>query len=884
MYRQTRAILLTLGLLLGTASVLNATDLFHKVEYPLARGRGIATGVFTSSGNTDVAVCDPAYGGQFGTPAVNIFLGAGGGALLPPKSYPSGRVGCQQIKVADLNHDDKADLVILGRWGDDCQSEIDVLLGNGDGSFQPPQRYFLGQNTIASDFAVIDYDNDGNLDVLTLEVPYDTNSINSIFLLKGSPTGTLVGPTLIYQLTGLTGDLLSMFVADFNGDGKTDIAAVTSSPGVYVLLGNGDGTYAAPKLSPFSVPAGYETAAVGDVNGDGKLDIGLPADYGNRIVVLFGNGDGTFQAPVNFDAPGALANLVFADFNGDGRLDFAASGYDNTPQTGLSVFYQQADGFFVQGPVLSNSAPYLAVADLNGDSSPDLIVTSQIGGVTVFLSDTGPTGITMSPGFVTFSGDVASGTSVQSVFITNPGDAPLVISGITVDPEFFETDSCVGSLSKGQACLVTVSFSPARAGVFTGSLLVSDNTGVGKEVIPMVATIAAPLLTFSPPFLTFADQKIGTASVPQTMIITNISSAPLYIGFDGFLGTGSFNTFLEYTTCLTNNQSVLVSPGGSCELVVAFTPQSPGTVTAPLAVIAYDAAYTKLAQYEVVITGTGYVSGAIVQLNPASLTFPNQFAGTSSAPLSVLLKNVGDLPASISSVSATTDFAALNTCGSSVAPGASCSIGAFFSPGSSGSKSGTLTVVATDSSHTVSLSGTGSDIAVTAATGSATTQTVVAGENTSYSLSLTPQSFSGTITLACTGAPPGATCTVSSTTLTLSGTATITVNVTTTSRAVSSLHQRNLPHAPWRGLAFASFGLVGVIYSGKRARTGLLLIIVVAALLVSLSCGGGGSLPIPQTSSQINPSGTPSGTYTLGLTISAGASTVKTAPLTLNVF
>src|SRR5207245_2738785 len=171
----------------------------------------------------------------------------------------------------------------------------------------------------------------------------------------------------------------SVAAGDFNGDGGPDLAVANSgSSNVSVLLGNGDGTFQAART--FAAGTTPASVAVGDVNGDGRPDLAVANSgsiYGayNNVLVLLGNGDGTFQAARTFAAGGGPLSVAVGDVNGDGRPDLAVANYSSNT---VSVLLGNGDGTFQAAQTFAaGSRPSsVAVGDVNGDGRPDLAVAN----------------------------------------------------------------------------------------------------------------------------------------------------------------------------------------------------------------------------------------------------------------------------------------------------------------------------------------------------------------------------------------------------------------------------------------------------------------------------------------------------------------------------
>lgn len=270
-------------------------------------------------------------------------------------------------------------------------------------------------------------------------------------------------------------------------------------------------------------------------------------------------------------------------------------------------------------------------------------------------------------------------------------------------------------------------------------------------------------------------------------------------------------------------------------------------------------------------------------LSVASLSFGNVAVGATSTSQSLTLANPGTAPLAITSIAASNGFSETNSCGSSLAVGATCTIAVTFSPAWTGATTGSLTVTdnAAGSPQTVSLSGTGAEpVIIAPSSGGSTSATVSSGGTAVYNLTLNGSSgFSGGVSLSCSGAPSNATCQVSPSSLTLSsgGNAVFKVTVNTGSGSTAMLSGSST-------IKLASCGLAALLllplFTQRRrlVRSGAFIIAIGCVFLSLSGCGGGSS---PTTANSGSPV-TSAGTYTLTVTATAGNATVAQS-LTLAV-
>ncbi|MGH9701846.1 MAG: choice-of-anchor D domain-containing protein, partial [Candidatus Acidiferrales bacterium] len=482
-------------------------------------------------------------------------------------------------------------------------------------------------------------------------------------------------------------------------------------------------------------------------------------------------------------------------------------------------------------------------------------------------------------------------TPTLNVTLASAGTAAVSITGITItgadSSRFSQTNTCGSTLPVNDSCQISVTQFPVMFQTVAATLQISDNASGSPQMILLTGPPKpTPLPTLSPSSLTFPAQTQGSGSAAQAVTITSVGQEPLLIS--GFVFTGAnpdeFGVFS--TTCPLQNT---LQPGDSCQASIWFTPHTVGTRSATFGLSDNSPILNPPIPTTIVtLTGTGTAPALpMASVAPSSVSFPSQFVGTSGLPENVILTNTGSVAITITGIAASpADFGELTTCGTALAASASCSIGVFFDPSASGTRTGTLTITdsAGNSPQTVALSGTGEDFSVTPA--AAPTATVKAGQTAVYMLNLTPGGgFSPQVMFTCAGAPVEASCVVSPNPAMLSGlNTTVAVNVATTAKSLVFLRAPKLDPGVlvkyWSlALEFLLAGLI-LIWNqqrrDKRGSMGLTTVLLLSCALLTISACGGGSSSGPNTGNPNIP-GTTAGTYTLTVTATytTGSSTLS---------
>jgi uncharacterized protein (TIGR03437 family) len=358
---------------------------------------GIAAGDFNGDGFQDIAIANAA------SATVSVYLGNGSGTFSPAATVTL-PAGCSAAYLASAKFTGAAqpDLLVVCAMG-----QVLVLPNAGRGAFGKPISTTLPLGAWIGNLmigqvhpAIADFNGDGKLDLVIPGQGTSAYGAGQVawYLLLGKGDGTFQTPSNV-PFTGVMP--LSVVAGDFNGDGKTDLAAAaydsTGAPWLEIALGNGDGTFQTPVLSQLPATSGTVLLAA-DVNGDGKLDIvvagsclylnltGTGGSESNAgVTVLLGDGKGNFTIGFDTTEPNYVSDATLAGVLETGRLDLVEatisfSSADTAPSGAIQIRPNNGDGTFGSPIVLPTSTSVVptdvTTADFNGDGRPDIATAS----------------------------------------------------------------------------------------------------------------------------------------------------------------------------------------------------------------------------------------------------------------------------------------------------------------------------------------------------------------------------------------------------------------------------------------------------------------------------------------------------------------------------
>ncbi len=447
---------------------------------------GVASADVDGDGRLD-AVASGYYSAALGgDPTIAVLRGRANGTLAPALNYPMTAAGpVTGIALGDFDEDGSPDAALGSPFGED----LILSLNDGNGAFLAPTPLPSGGFS-PDDPLVADFDADGNLDLASAN-----GSSYSVYLGNGNGS---FEPVLNEEIDDWA---LTIASGDFDDDGTADLALGNVDAGtVRVLLGDGDGTFTPlppvdlEALEPDCFCVEIWGIAAGDLDADGRDDLVLSDRFENRLFSVISNADGTLTAkgPFTTGNEGNPISVELGDLDADGELDAVTADYIESTGT---ILAGNGDGTFTAVlEVESGDLPYgNAIADIDADGKLDLLYADQglTSGQVTLVRNVGQPAALIGPSAGIDFGDQPQQTlsAPRAVTVTNTGDALLHVTGALLEgfgsnQYLVSAGECIAApIASGQACAVTVRFSPSAAGASSAAVRVlSDAPGASTAI------------------------------------------------------------------------------------------------------------------------------------------------------------------------------------------------------------------------------------------------------------------------------------------------------------------------------------------------------------------------------------------------------------------
>ncbi len=509
---------------------------------------------------------------NLGSSNISILINNGDGTFKAAVSSPAGTAP-QAMAAGDFNGDGKLDLVVTNAG---VKGAAFLLPGNGDGTLQTPVQLEANQYPLST--AVADLNADGKPDLILGDAVS-----GSLTVLLGKGDGSFQqGGIVILASAGAVGALST---ADFNADNKLDIVAAISTWPVLVVLGNGDGTFHAPAQIATSATSPH--LLVGDFTGDGKLDLVLRSEVPrpptcrqfcfsfDRVTIFSGKGDGTFNggASVITQFSSSVGNLATGDFNADGKQDLIEPRF----ASGLLSLGRNNGTFLAVPPLWTGLGAFVAAADLNGDNLSDLAVTDATNNnVVVFLNTSPTSGADLSVTEPATQNVVVGGGDLgyrATVLNTGPQDA----TGVTLRETLPASFTLVSTQPSQGTCSGTTTIT-----CDLGAMADPSSATVDFTVTPTAAGIFTDGLR-----VTATEPDLNSKNNSASMTITAVLPADLAVSGTASETTAKIGDQVTFNITVTNHgpatsTNVILTDSLSDALPVTSLTVSQGSCPSPI--------------------------------------------------------------------------------------------------------------------------------------------------------------------------------------------------------------------------------------------------------------------------------------------------------------
>jgi hypothetical protein len=420
----------------------------------------------------------------------------------------------------------------------------------------------------------------------------------------------------------------------------------------------------------------------------------------------------TTQPPSNPAAGVALSPAPVVQLTESGLVALAANGsVSMTDGSGLlagttSVALSSGSATFNNLVISSATSNDILTATLPLNSSLNLTSQASVG-LTVNVPPPSLSATSLSFGVE----PIGYSSVAQGVTVTNTSTVMLHFNHIALTGanalSFVTSNTCGTGIAAGATCRIGVRMVPQAAGALTAAITLTDNATGSPQSIALNGTGVTPgvsSLLLSATTLSFGDEPIGDSTAAQSVTVTNTSAALLYFKSIVLTGANALS-FVTSNTCGAN-----IAAGATCRIGVRMAPLTTGSLSA--AITLTDTATGS--PQSIALNGTGVTPGvSSLSLSTTNLEFGTEMVGSSTAAQAVTVTNTSAVVLYFGSIALTgtnaSSFVTSNTCGTSLAPGATCRIGARMAPQATGSLSATITLIdnATGSPQSIALSGTG---------------------------------------------------------------------------------------------------------------------------------------------------------------------------------